>query len=45
MTLFEHILGVLGILFCGGVLVTLMVYACIVDGSRADAHIDGIGMG
>ena len=40
MILIEHILGALAMLYCTGVLVTLMLYACVVAGSRSDAHIE-----
>lgn len=39
MTWIEHILGILAMLFCAGLLTVPFIYAAIVTGSLADEHI------
>ena len=41
MTLFEHMLGIIAMLVCFSIgVIPAMLYACVVLGSRADAHLE-----
>ncbi len=40
MTWIDHTLGIASLLFCAGIVSTLVLYACVVVGKRADNRIE-----